>query len=244
MEARDLITEGKIYPLARTYESSMPLFGKRVFALRGTSGIAGGPFGENAVIWNDDFLATEIGQVGTQFDGLGHIGIGTSEGERYYNGVKGEDLHGNVGLEKLGVEHIKPFFTRGIVVDLEGYKGEMLDIGYEVTVEDIEGALEKQGFDAASISSGDVVLLHTGWASLWGEDNARFNSGEPGIGLDAAQGLADKGVAVVGADAWAVEVTKSGQQFDLSSPPGVPRSQWYLSARECRDRAAGSGWGD
>lgn len=204
-QASALIKQGKIYPLARTYEAKMPLFGQRAFALRGTSGLAGGPAGDNKVIWNDDFLATEIGQVGTQFDGLGHIGIRTAEGDRYYNGVKGEDLHGPAGLEKLGIENVKPFFTRGILVNLEAYKGQMLDRGYEVTVDDIKGALQKQGFDAETISSGDVVLLHTGWGSLWGKDNARFNSGEPGIGVEAGKWLAGKGVAVVGADTWAVE---------------------------------------
>jgi kynurenine formamidase len=205
-QASGLIKQGKVYPLARTYESKMPLFGARVFALRATSGLAGGPAGDNKVIWNDDFLATEIGQVGTQFDGLGHIGIRTPEGDRYYNNVKGEELHGHAGLEKLGIEHVKPFFTRGVLVNLEAYKGKMLDLGYEVTVDDIKGALQKQGFDAETIGSGDVVLLHTGWGSLWGKENARFSSGEPGIGLEAGRWLASKGIAVVGADTWAVEV--------------------------------------
>lgn len=205
-QAAGLVREGKVYPLARIYDGKMPLFGSRVFALRATSGLAGGPLGDNRVIWNDDFLATEIGQVGTQFDGLGHIGIRTAEGDRYYNGVRGEDLHGPEGLKKLGIEHVKPFFTRGILINLEAYKGQMLDSGYEVTVEDLRGALQKQGFDAEKISTGDVVLLHTGWGSLWGKDNRRFNGGEPGIGLAAARWLAGKGVAVVGADTWGVEV--------------------------------------
>lgn len=205
-QAASLIKLGKTYSLARTYDAKMPLFGARVFALRATSGLAGGPAGDNKVIWNDDFLATEIGQVGTQFDGLGHIGIRTAEGDRYYNNVKGEELHGPAGLEKLGIEQVKPFFTRGILVNLEAYKGKMLDLGYEVTVDDIKGALQKQGFDPETISSGDVVLLHTGWGSLWGKENAKFNSGEPGIGLEAGRWLVGKGVAVVGADTWAVEV--------------------------------------
>jgi kynurenine formamidase len=207
LQAGQLITEGKVYPLARTYEAEMPLFGSRVFAIRGTGGLAGGPVGSNKVIWNDDFLATEIGQVGTQFDGLGHIGIhDDEEGGTFYGGRKVEDVNSSYGLKQLGVENVKPFFTRGVLVDLEGYKGRMLDAGYEVTVEDITGALGKQGIDPESISEGDVVLLHTGWGSLWKQDNARFTGGEPGIGVEAAKWLAQKGVAVVGADTWAVEV--------------------------------------
>ena len=69
-EAMGLMKTGTVISIGRTYESGMPLFGSRVFALRGTNGLAGGPLAENNVIWMDDYLSTEIGQVGTQFDGL------------------------------------------------------------------------------------------------------------------------------------------------------------------------------
>jgi hypothetical protein len=63
---------GKVYFLGRPYTSTMPTYGDRKFVLR----IPGGPFGANVLVYNDEFVATEIGQVGTQFDGLAHIGIG------------------------------------------------------------------------------------------------------------------------------------------------------------------------
>ena len=72
LEAAKLMKTGTVVPLARVYEAKMPLFGARAFALRGTNGLAGGPVGENKVIWMDDFLAAEIGQVGTQFEGSSH----------------------------------------------------------------------------------------------------------------------------------------------------------------------------
>jgi hypothetical protein len=56
-QASGLIKQGKVYPLARTYEAKMPMFGQRVFALRGTGAVGGGPVGENGTIWNDDFLS-------------------------------------------------------------------------------------------------------------------------------------------------------------------------------------------
>jgi kynurenine formamidase len=226
LQAAGLITQGRIYPLSRIYETEMPMFGRRVFALRGTGGIAGGPLGQNQAIWNDEFIATEIGQIGTQFDGLGHVGIRTSEGDLYYNNIRGEDLHGPGGLLKLGVEHVKPFFTRGVLVDIERYKGEMMDAGYEVTLDDILGALEQQGIDPDSISSGDVVLFHTGWGALWKVDNVRFASGEPGIGMEAAVWLGEKGVSMVGADTWGMEA--------VPNPDGVsafPVHQEFLVRR-------------
>ena len=61
------IKDGNIDKLGHDYEASMPLFGKRVFTLRIPGGPTGGPFGENRLVYHDEFVTTEIGQVGTQF---------------------------------------------------------------------------------------------------------------------------------------------------------------------------------
>ena len=79
LEAARLIRTGKIYELGRVYESGMPLFGTRIFELRIPGTPSGGPFGKNQLVYHDEFVATEIGQVGTQFDGLGHIGCQTGK---------------------------------------------------------------------------------------------------------------------------------------------------------------------
>jgi kynurenine formamidase len=205
VQAVSLIKKGEVISLGRTYEAEMPLFGNRAFALRATGGLAGGPVGDNKTIWMDDFLATEIGQVGTQFDGLGHIGIG-GERDLFYNGFTKEEVVGHYGLKKLGMEHVKPFFTRGILIDMVGLKGRQLNRGEEIAVADIEAALKKQGMDASTISDGDVVVFYTGWGAHWLKDNKTYNSGEPGIGIAAAKWLIGKGVAIVGSDTWAVEV--------------------------------------
>ena len=203
MEAMKLMSSGTVVSLGRTYESDMPLFGARVFAVRGTGGLAGGPLGENEVIWMDDFLATEIGQVGTQFDGLAHIGIGDKH-KQFYGGIPADEVIGSYGVKKLGLEHVKPFFTRGILVDMVALKGRALEAGEEITADDIKAALEKQG--TAPPGKGDVVMIHTGWGQHWIADNAKFNSGCPGIGLDAAAYLIEAGIALAGADTWPVEV--------------------------------------
>ena len=132
-----LIKDGKVYRIGRTYESAMPKFGERAFTLRIPGSPTGGPFGANKVIWHDEFLATEIGQTGTQFDGLGHIGIqmgkdGDKNEMRYYNGVTEQEMATAYGLAKLGVEHVKPFFTRGHLFDVEALKGRMLEAGEEI----------------------------------------------------------------------------------------------------------------
>jgi len=203
LEAIALMKTGSVMSIGRTYEPGMPLFGARVFAVRGTGWLAGGPLGDNKVIWMDDFLSTEIGQVGTQFDGLAHIGIGGQK-NMFYGGVPESEVVGSYGVKKLGIEHVKPFFTRGVLVDIVALKGKSLEAGEEVTADDIQAALEKQG--TGPITEGDVVLIHTGWGQHWIKDNKKFNAGAPGIGLDAAALLIESGIAIVGSDTWPVEV--------------------------------------
>lgn len=203
LEAIALMKTGTVMSIGRTYEPDMPLFGARVFAVRGTGGLAGGPLGKNNVVWMDDFLSTEIGQVGTQFDGLSHIGIGGEKTE-FYGGIPVSEVVGSYGVNKLGMEHVKPFFTRGVLVDMVALKGRSMNAGEEITAEDIKAALEKQGTGA--LGKGDVVLFHTGWGQHWIKDNQTFNSGAPGIGLDAAAFIIEAGVALAGSDTWPVEV--------------------------------------
>jgi kynurenine formamidase len=90
---------------------------------------------------------------------------------RFYNGVTAADMASPYGLKKLGIEKVKPFFTRGVLLDIAGYKGRMLDKGEEITVADVQGAIAKQGL--ADIRPGDAVLFNTGWGTLWMQDNAR-----------------------------------------------------------------------
>ncbi|HEY3061877.1 MAG TPA: cyclase family protein [Chloroflexota bacterium] len=210
LKAASLIKKGKIYNLDHVYERTMPLFGQRVWTLRMPGAPTGGPFGDNKLIYNDEFLTAEIGQVGTQFDGLGHIGVqvgapGDQANMRYYNGFTEMDLADPYGLKKLGIEKVKPFFTRGVLADIAGLKGRMLDVGEEVSLADVRAAFARVGVSEASLSSGDGVFFNTGWSRLWGVDNDKFNSGEPGIGLEVARWCAEKQLALVGSDVWATE---------------------------------------
>jgi kynurenine formamidase len=222
LEARDLITRGAVYQLGRTYEAAMPLFGTRHFSLRIPQTY--GPMGANRTMYHDEIVSAEIGQVGTQFDGLGHIGVG----DLFYNGHDRADFSRGDGLTKLGVENVGALTTRGVLVDIAAFKGmAMLGDRYEITRADLTGALERQ---RTEIHAGDVVLVHTGWGSLWLADNARFGGSAPGVGLDAARYLVEREVVLVGSDTWATEVVPNPDP-DLQFPVHqllIPRNGIYI----------------
>src|SRR5262245_22776082 len=221
LEAKDLIRTGKVYQLGREYESGMPIPGKRHFSLTIPGLPTGKPMGRNGLVHNDELVSGEIGQVGTQFDGLGHIGVRVGNDDVFYNGNKLSEFGTAYGLTKLGVEKVGPFFTRGILLDVAGVKGERsLPAGYVITVADLQKALEAAN---AAIREGDVVLIHTGHGFWWMTDNKKFSDGEPGIGMAAAKWLSEKKVCLIGCDNWALEVVPAE---DPERP--FPVHQWLL----------------
>jgi len=209
LEAKGVITEGKLYQLGHVYEAGMPMYGTRHFSIRIPQAFA--MPGKNQAVYHDEIISGELGQIGTQFDGLGHLGMG----DLFYNGNKRSEFAQAEGLTKLGIENVGAIVTRGVLIDVARFKGvDQLPGNYEITPADLTGALQKEG---VQIRSGDMVLIHTGWGSLWMKDNTKFGATEPGIGVAAGQFLVDAEVVVVGADTWGVEVMPNPDS-SLSAP--------------------------
>ena len=212
LKAVQLVKTGKTYELGQIYERGMPLFGERTYAMIIPGSPTGGPFGENNMLmYFDEFLCAEIGQVGTQFDGLAHIGTrmemadGSTQ-DVFYNGVTADEMATPYGVTKLGIEHVRSFITRGVLIDIAGYKGvEHLDHSYEVTVADIRGALARQGMAESSIQEGDALLFNYGWSKLW-KDPDTYNTNPPGIGMEASEWIISMKPSMIGSDQWTTEV--------------------------------------
>lgn len=203
---------GKVYKLGHPYTADMPLFGARKFSLRIPglpTGVTDG-LGGNKITWNDEFLATEVGQVGTQFDGLGHIGVTTgAPGDlaamRWYNGFSANDMHGTYGLQKLGTEKLHPIVARGILIDIAAIWGKDMVAGDTITMEHVKKALEAQGMADFKFEAGDAIIFRTGWEKHW-SDPATYNNGCPGIGMEVARWIAeDVQAGVTGGDTWPVD---------------------------------------
>ncbi len=201
LAAAQLVKTGKVYSLGITVTTSTPAYPPRTCSLYivqpGQTGSADG-LGPTHTTYNDDILNCWNG-IGTQIDGLGHIGIG----DRYYNGNKWGEFATMGGLKKLGVDKVPPMVARGVLLDMAGFFGvDVVKEGTAFNQAEIEGAAKKQGVE---IRQGDVVIFHTGWLSLIDKDPKRYGSVEPGLGREGARYLVGKGVVAVGADTWGVE---------------------------------------
>ncbi len=202
LEAAKLVKLGKAMRMAIETNSKTPAFPPRTFSVTVlTPGQEyGKSLGETKTNYNDDIIMGWVG-IGSQLDGLGHIGIDGI----YYNCAKGADFVTAAGLKKFGMETVPAIATRGVILDMVGLTGKNpLPEGTAFNKAEIEAALKRQG--NMKIGAGDVVIFRTGWTQLIGKDDKRYGSSEPGLGIGGAHYLASLGVAAVGADTWGLEV--------------------------------------
>jgi kynurenine formamidase len=198
LRAARLIRTGEVFELGRVLSGTMPFFGTRRFDVTLKRTVMNPQ--PNRRGSNEEVVTSEIGQVGTQLDGFGHQTIGPT----LYNCFKLDDVTTRTGFTKLGIENAGALIGRGVLIDVAALKGvPMLSELYEITPRDLQDALARQNM---SLQPGDAVLIHTGWGSQWGQDNARYVKTNPGIGVAAAEWLAKQDPMLVGADNWGVEV--------------------------------------
>ena len=199
LRAARLIRTGQVFELGRVLSTAMPLQATRTYEIV-TKRTQMNPQ-SNRRGSNEELVVAEIGQVGTQFDGFAHQTIGDS----LYNCFKVEEIATREGFSKLGIENVGALMTRGVLIDVAASKGvEMLPDSYEITVADLQQALQKQSL---TLQPGDAILVHTGWGKLWGKENARYMKTNPGLGIAGGEWLARQDPMLVGADTAPINVT-------------------------------------
>jgi kynurenine formamidase len=202
LRATRLIRTGEVIELGHVLSPSMP-------AVNAPGG-AGRHFimqlkphrrnpGTNRRGTNEELVLLELGQVGTQLDGLAHGTVGDS----LYNCHQLDDITTQNGYTKLGIHNVGALMTRGVMIDVAALKGvEILPAGYVITVDDLQQALARQKL---TLQPGDAVIINTGEGRLWGKRADR--KGQAGIGLAAGQWLARQDPMLIGADNSAVEAS-------------------------------------
>ncbi|MCE5981743.1 cyclase family protein [Pseudomonas sp. LF19] len=234
-----LVTTGKTYALGVPVSKDLPAFRHRSFHLYNIQPgeQAGQTLGKNKFTFNDELVNGWTG-VGTQLNGIGHIGIDNV----YYNGHKSADFVTVEGVTKLGIEKVPPMVTRGVVLDMTAHYGKAIVPGGTVfTVEDVKAVLKQQNI---TLRKGDVVLFNTGWLELIGKDHQQFLATEPGIDMPAAQWLADQGIVAFGGDTWASEVypNPSGEEFPVNQFMLAKRGIYNLELIDTRALVRDKAW--
>ena len=240
VEAAKLVRTGKTYALGVVTGWETPAYPPRHYAITIMQpGQDIGPtLGANLATGNDDLLYTWMG-IGSQIDGLGHMGIN----HVYYNGLKAADFVTTRGLKALSIDKLPPMVGRGVLIDMtRHFNQNSLPEGTVFNKAEIRAQASAQG---VVIGKGDIVLFHTGWLNLAGKDNARFMGGQPGIGLGGAKYLAGLDVVAVGADTWGLEAVP-GEDPDLVFPVHpellAKNGIYILENMDVRALAADEGW--
>jgi kynurenine formamidase len=171
-------------------------------------------------VWADDVVTLSL-QYSTQWDSLAHVGAefdadgdGVEEGV-YYNGYRaGTDLVGptedgrsfahHLGLEHMAVHGVQ---GRGVLVDLAHHLGHEWRAVDRTTLEEVMAA------DGVVVEPGDMLLLHTGFATKvleWNKDPDPRELFTTCAYLDAKDEsllgwIADSQIAALVADNYAVE---------------------------------------
>jgi kynurenine formamidase len=241
LAAMKLVKRGRVATLGKVYQADMPFFGERSWKLT-IPRSRPGSWGPQELVGNQELVTAELGQVGTQFDGPGHIGVRTSKGDFYYNGRIMEEVGFPNGLGPLGVEHLAQvgFVCRGVLLNAADYRGmDALPIPSPppnqgdpgiVTDDDVRAMVKRQGI--GPIGEGDCVFLYTGHGNLWhprlwdtfsaeekAERRRRFNAGQPGFGISACDYLAERKVILVGGDNWGTEAGAAGSMAGENEQP-------------------------
>jgi len=239
LKAAKLIKTGRHATLGKLYVQDVPMFGPRSWRLQIPGTPTGGPFGKNNLIYHDEFIETEIGQVSSQFDGPGHIGVRVGPVDYMYNGRDRDKVYERgaggrvVGMGDAGVEHVAEigFVCRGVLLDAAGYKNmKRLPIPKSesspgvITEDDVKGIIKKEGI--APLGAGDCVFMYTGHGDLWlnaewkslpadekAKRRAEFTSGEPGFGHSACSYFLKVPVMMTGGDTSANDAQPSDHGY-------------------------------
>ncbi len=197
LRAASLIRSGEVVELGHELHGSIPL-GNRHFDLYPKPTAMNPQSNQRGS--NEELVVTELGQVGTQFDGFSHQTIG----DTLYNCIRVSETLTRSGFTRLGIENVGMLMTRGVLLDIARLKGvDILPDDYEITTEDLQQAL---ALAELTLEPGDAVIINTGWGQLWENDVERFLGRAPGISVAAAEWLATQDPMLVGADNQPVEI--------------------------------------
>src|SRR5262245_54101010 len=154
-KALGLVKEGKVYDLGVPYDAESYKWPGHnpamILTYRGPEGdrrqgdfkpAVDPKLNPHKIGWHS-CAVTISDNVGTQIDGLGHVTEG--DDSHWYNGFKEADWGGNFGIRKCDATTIPPIITRGVLIDVAGFrKVETLPSHFRITADMLQEALKHQ----------------------------------------------------------------------------------------------------
>ncbi|OBK79701.1 cyclase family protein, partial [Mycobacterium sp. 1274761.0] len=197
-QAAGLVKHGKVFPLGVDFGSSGPQgafhFRQNPLHLMTVDGGDASTLAEYGPPWlknpaatqlskywangpmrfNDDVIIMPL-QAATQWDALSHVYYE----DKLYNGFPADSVT-SLGAYHCGIDKVdgKGIISRGVLLDIVRLRGveTFCELGEPITPAELDEAARTQG---VTVSSGDVVLVRTGW---WARFQQTGNGAEPGAG--------------------------------------------------------------
>lgn len=211
LAAFSLVEDGRVYDLEVERFRGMPLHPAHpqmeVVSYRSAQGIQNqrdqewlNDKNDENMAFNSDLIIATV-HSGTHIDALAHVTVG--EDNHWYGGNKSAEKLGDFGPLTCDAAAIPPVMSRGVLLDVAGhFDVPVLAKGQGISADDLQAVAAAQGTE---IRSGDVVLVRTGYVSLYPDGARMAEHAGPGIDKSAALWLVDKGVVAVGGDTEALE---------------------------------------
>jgi kynurenine formamidase len=189
--------EGTVYQLGILIERSAPVAHNRTPPIHLMS-LTGADY---AAVGNDDAGSADdyifIGTHGSSHvDALAHV---WREG-RMYNGFSHREIRSS-GTARCGIEKAGPLVAAAHLLDFTGFP--TVEPGV-IGPADLDRWAEETG---RTFSPGDALLLRTGWMDHALGRRGAAAAGHPVLGQDCVDWVADRDIALIGADNVGVELT-------------------------------------
>jgi kynurenine formamidase len=226
VKAAGLVREGRTYSLAATRYPGMPLFpGHPPFqvlnyrtprGIRATGAQPWGPVNDAGLGYMAEYVMA-TSHSGAHIDALAHMTLG--EDSHWYGGGRADDHLTDFGPTYGDASKMPPFFTRGVLLDAPGYRGvDCLPKGAPIDAAEMDAICAAQG---VTVQPWDVVLIRTGYMSLWPDTERMAAHKTAGPDISAARWLLDHRIVATGTDTETYEVQPAPDPGPTGNPQPV-----------------------
>ena len=160
--------------------------------------------GEMAVA--DDALIVSPHGTTTHIDALAHMW----REDVLYNGHPAARVR-SYGATRCGIDKAGPIVARGVLLDVAAHLG-VANLPAHTRI-DADLLADVAADTGVEVRAGDVVLVRTGWATVFAADPAGYQDQQPGLTYDGARWLVDRDVVAIGSDNASVGALDPGCTF-------------------------------